>query len=138
MDSPRSADALDSPSTQRTASITLDLPQPLGPTTPTRSPGTEILVGSTKDLKPASLIWERRNLLFVTSYNWGNQKMPYKTTLGMIILTDLTERRECLAVPKNIWKPSQTQPLQGITISIWRSQSLLAFVLRPDSRILLL
>src|SRR4030066_191764 len=76
MDSPRSADALDSPNTQRTASITLDLPQPLGPTPPTRSPGTGILVGSTKDLKPASLMWERRNLLFVTSYNRANQKTP--------------------------------------------------------------
>jgi hypothetical protein len=31
IDSPRSCLALDSPSTQRTASITLDLPQPLGP-----------------------------------------------------------------------------------------------------------
>jgi hypothetical protein len=26
-------------------------------------------VGSTNDLKPASLIWERRNLSFATSYN---------------------------------------------------------------------
>jgi hypothetical protein len=30
IESPRSADALDSPSTQRTASITFDLPQPFG------------------------------------------------------------------------------------------------------------
>src|SRR6185369_15177580 len=35
IDSPRSAEAFDSPSTQRTASMTLDLPQPLGPTMPT-------------------------------------------------------------------------------------------------------
>ena len=35
MDSPRSSLALLSPSTQRTASMMLDLPQPLGPTTPT-------------------------------------------------------------------------------------------------------
>src|SRR5207247_444149 len=34
IDSPRSADALDSPSTQRTASMTFDLPQSLGPTRP--------------------------------------------------------------------------------------------------------
>ena len=36
IESPRNSLALDSPSTQRTDSITLDLPQPLGPTTPTR------------------------------------------------------------------------------------------------------
>ena len=34
--------------------MTLDFPQPLGPTTPTSWPGTAIVVGSTKDLKPAS------------------------------------------------------------------------------------
>src|SRR6476469_4868506 len=60
IDSPRSAEALDSPSTQRTASITLDLPQPLGPTMPTSWPGVAMVVGSTNDLKPASLIWVRR------------------------------------------------------------------------------
>src|SRR5471032_39062 len=51
MFSPRSCLADDSPSTQRTASITLDLPHPLGPTTPTSCPGTAMEVGSTKDLK---------------------------------------------------------------------------------------
>src|SRR5690242_15375241 len=56
IESPRSAEARVSPSTQRTASITLDLPQPFGPTTPTRRPGTWIVVGSTKDLKPESFI----------------------------------------------------------------------------------
>src|SRR6188768_662196 len=55
MCSPRSCFADDSPSTQRTASITFDLPQPLGPTTPTSWPGTAMEVGSTKDLKPESL-----------------------------------------------------------------------------------
>ncbi len=59
-DSPRSRPAADSPSTQRTASMMLDLPQPLGPTTPTNCPGTGIATGSTKLLKPASLIWVRR------------------------------------------------------------------------------
>src|ERR1700682_3079491 len=54
MCSPRNCFADDSPSTQRTASITFDLPQPLGPTTPTSCPGTEMVVGSTKDLKPES------------------------------------------------------------------------------------
>src|SRR6476619_7534115 len=60
IDSPRSADALDSPSTQRTASMTFDLPQPLGPTMPTSCPGVAIDVGSTNDLKPESLICVRR------------------------------------------------------------------------------
>src|SRR5205085_12078514 len=45
----------------RTASITLDLPQPLGPTMPTSCPGVPMEVGSTNDLKPASLMWLRRN-----------------------------------------------------------------------------
>jgi hypothetical protein len=62
IDSPRSSAARDSPSTQRTASMMLDLPQPFGPTMPTSWPGTWKLVGSTKDLKPASLIEERRTL----------------------------------------------------------------------------
>jgi len=69
MDSPRKADAFDSPSTQRIASITFDFPQPLGPTTPTKSLEIGITVGSAKVLKPASLICERRKLLPVTSYN---------------------------------------------------------------------
>jgi len=38
----------------------LDLPQPLGPTTPTRLPGMVNVVGSTKDLNPASLILRSR------------------------------------------------------------------------------
>src|SRR5512134_1200431 len=84
MVSPRSAEARDSPSTQRTASITLDLPQPLGPTMPTRFPGSVTWVGSTKDLKPESLMWERRtveaDVVWGGSYNWG------------AILTDLPRR----------------------------------------------
>src|ERR1051325_11408243 len=60
IESPRSAAARLSPSTQRTASMTFDLPQPLGPTMPTSLPGVAIVVGSTNDLKPASLIWVRR------------------------------------------------------------------------------
>src|SRR5512141_1923519 len=60
IDSPRSAEAFDSPSTQRTASITLDLPQPFGPTMPTSCPGVPMEVGSTKDLNPDSLICVRR------------------------------------------------------------------------------
>src|ERR1700682_431636 len=60
MCSPRNCFADDSPSTQRTASITLDLPHPFGPTTPTSCPGTAMDVGSTKDLKPESLTEVRR------------------------------------------------------------------------------
>src|SRR5210317_10950 len=56
MESPRRRLAELSPITHRTASMTFDLPQPLGPTTPTRLLGNVIVVGSTKDLKPASLI----------------------------------------------------------------------------------
>src|SRR6201982_4308832 len=68
-DSPRSAEALGSPSTQRTASMTFDLPQPLGPTMPTSCPGVAIVAGSTNDLKPASLISVRRNsVLLETDY----------------------------------------------------------------------
>src|SRR6185436_5839349 len=62
IDSPRSADAFDSPRTQRTASMTFDLPQPLGPTMPTSWPGVTIAVGSTNDLNPESLIWVRRTV----------------------------------------------------------------------------
>jgi len=56
IDSPRRWRAESSPITQRTASMTLDLPQPLGPTTPVRLLGSSTVVGSTKDLKPASRI----------------------------------------------------------------------------------
>ena len=60
MFSPRSCLAELSPMTQRTASITLDLPQPLGPTMALSFPGNMTEVASTKDLKPASLICFRR------------------------------------------------------------------------------
>ena len=56
IDSPRRCLAEVSPITQRTASMVLDLPQPLGPTMPTRLLGMGMVVGSTKDLNPASLI----------------------------------------------------------------------------------
>src|SRR6266853_1041021 len=61
--SPRRCLAESSPITQRTASMTFDLPQPLGPTTPVRLLGKVICVGSTKDLKPASLILVSRIVL---------------------------------------------------------------------------
>ncbi len=58
--SPRKFLAELSPITQRTASMTLDLPQPLGPTTAHRLLGKLTLVGSTNDLKPANLMLFRR------------------------------------------------------------------------------
>ena len=63
IEDPRSSEALVSPRTQRTASMMFDLPQPLGPTTPTSSLGVGITVGSTKDLNPASLICVSRTVL---------------------------------------------------------------------------
>ena len=59
-ESPRRRLAELSPMTQRTASMMLDLPQPFGPTTPVMLVGRCRTVGSTKDLKPDSLIVERR------------------------------------------------------------------------------
>ena len=56
IESPRKFLAEDSPITQRTASITLDLPQPLGPTIPIILDGKGMEVGSTNDLNPANLI----------------------------------------------------------------------------------
>src|SRR5690606_34424940 len=67
MDSPRRCLAEDSPITQRTASMMFDLPQPLGPTTAVRFSGNRAVVGSTKDLKPASLILFNRMLCWARS-----------------------------------------------------------------------
>src|SRR5690606_31810819 len=60
IDSPRRFLAELSPITQRTASMMLDFPQPLGPTTADMLLGKWTVVGSTKDLKPASLMVFRR------------------------------------------------------------------------------
>lgn len=49
---PRNSETRASPSTQRMASITLDLPQPLGPTIPATAPGNSMTVVSAKLLKP--------------------------------------------------------------------------------------
>ena len=54
--SPRNWRAELSPITQRTASTMFDLPQPFGPTTALRLPGSSTVVASTKDLNPTSLI----------------------------------------------------------------------------------
>ena len=52
MERPRSLSGDCSPSTQRTASATFDLPQPLGPTTPVTPPGKASTVRSMNDLNP--------------------------------------------------------------------------------------
>ena len=56
MAEPRMALAELAPITQRIASRRLDLPQPLGPTIPVKPGSIRNSVGSTKDLKPVSLI----------------------------------------------------------------------------------
>src|SRR5690606_34125579 len=60
MFSPRRFLAELSPITQRTASMMLDLPHPLGPTTAHKLLGKLTVVGSTNDLNPASLIHFKR------------------------------------------------------------------------------
>ena len=56
IDWPRTLSGLCSPSAQSTASVTFDLPQPLGPTI-TLTPGENTsLVRSGKDLKPLIVI----------------------------------------------------------------------------------
>src|SRR6478672_11810096 len=52
---PRSALAPCSPSTQAIASTTLDLPDPLGPTTQVMPGSNRRVVGDAKDLKPFSV-----------------------------------------------------------------------------------
>src|SRR6185312_7429280 len=59
-ESPRRRLAALSPMTQRIASMMLDLPQPFGPTMPDMLVGRCRVVGSTKDLNPASLIVVKR------------------------------------------------------------------------------
>ena len=53
---PLSSLADDEPRTHLTDSVTLDLPQPFGPTMPANCASTFIVVGSTNVLKPANLI----------------------------------------------------------------------------------
>jgi hypothetical protein len=67
-----------SPKTQRTASITFDLPQPLGPTMQDILEGKVTVVGSTKDLKPESLI--EFSLIFLIPLG-GKNPMLYEKAL---------------------------------------------------------
>ena len=57
------------PSTQATASTTLDLPEPFGPTTTVIPGSSSIVVGSAKDLKP--FIVSERKCITSTLYGWG-------------------------------------------------------------------
>src|SRR5204863_2965903 len=66
IESPRRVFALCSPSTQRIASETLVLPQPLGPITPVMPSPNSTLVRSTNDLKP----W--------ISSRWRNIPIPFR------------------------------------------------------------
>src|SRR5690606_20837401 len=59
-ESPRRRLAELSPITQRTAAMMLDLPQPLGATTSVTLDCGGRVVGSTKDLRPDSLMVDRR------------------------------------------------------------------------------
>jgi hypothetical protein len=81
-ESPRRRLAALSPMTQRTASMMLDLPQPLGPTTADMLVGRCKVVGSTKDLNPASLIVVRR----MERGNSGHQLAGWST--GLPALSD--------------------------------------------------
>src|SRR5581483_9597440 len=109
-DSPRRRLAALSPITQRIASITLDLPQPLGPTMPVRLVGKCRTVGSTNDLKPASLMVVRRMGQLV----------------GLRMAT--TCRGECGTVPagratRNVAVISTMQGKSLIMIFVWSSDT---------------
>src|SRR5690554_258045 len=100
MDSPRSALARISPSTQRTASMMLDLPQPLGPTTPTRLPGVTTVVGSTKVLNPASLSLASRTF---SAAGAGSGMARHDTIAGLFRPSDIPFRNAAaIAVNPNL------------------------------------
>src|SRR5690554_5300891 len=92
MDSPRRYLAELSPITQRTASIMLDLPQPLGPTTAVILDGNGTVVGSTNDLKPASLM-DFRRIVFRNQSSPTAWSQSAKCTTGLC-----TAQRESLSL----------------------------------------
>lgn len=72
IDAPRRCLAEDSPMTQRTASMVLDLPHPLGPRMPVRLLRKSSVTGSTKLLNPAMRILLRRTGWGLTCcLGWG-------------------------------------------------------------------
>ena len=62
--------------TQRTASMTLDLPQPLGPTMAVMLLSNGTVTGSTNDLKPASLMDLRRMRGIELLNRYGDGELP--------------------------------------------------------------
>ena len=77
----------------------LDLPQPLGPTTPTSWPGNRKLVGSANDLKPDSLIELRRTAVPVFMMHLDARQVRWQRTalrfvLRLWCLLDRAQRRE--------------------------------------------
>ncbi len=97
IDSPRRFFAELSPITQRTASMMLDLPQPLGPTTAAMLLGKFTVVGSTKDLKPASLMDFRRMRGHSPTRQPGGQRGQRRTASYRSLRRNAGER-EVLAI----------------------------------------
>src|SRR6476469_4396432 len=87
-ESPRRRLAELSPITQRTASMMLDLPQPFGPTMPVMLLGRCSVVGSTKDLKPDSLIVDRRMRVEEPRHSTGVARVRSPGILDAIALAN--------------------------------------------------
>src|SRR5687768_9238987 len=99
-ESPRRCLAEISPMTQRTASMMLDLPQPFGPTTPIRLEGKLTAVGSTNDLKPASLILLSRIAPgFLQRFGGGRRAVVYVKAAGVWTRAKRPARRVRCPVP---------------------------------------
>src|SRR3569833_2989357 len=133
MESPRRFFAELSPITQRTASITLDLPQPLGPTMPTRLLGRGTVVGSTKDLNPDNLIFFSRiaSLLFVKFHAGLHGRARIRYLIRPFVI-------ECLAChPKQArnWRRSRTPTPDGPILYASGCPSSPVCAPRPASRI---
>ncbi len=68
--SPRNCLASRSPSTQRKASITLDLPEPFGPTIAVTLSGNSKIVLPAKDLKPCNSKRRKKLLVLLIAKFW--------------------------------------------------------------------
>jgi hypothetical protein len=84
IDSPRSSLALLSPSTQRTASMTLDFAAAVGADHADALAGQLERGGSAKDLKPESLIWFRRIESNVRAARMANGSPSMPPLSGMV------------------------------------------------------
>ena len=76
-----------SPMAQRSASTTLDLPQPLGPTMPVRPGNTSTVVASAKDLKPA--IRMRDSLALCAARAWSSLRAA--SASGVLISASVSD-----------------------------------------------